>query len=48
MAAMGMKIGTLASRSGLPVKTLRYDEDLGLLAERSRQGGDVICPNLQV
>ncbi len=26
-----MKIGALAGRSGLPVKTLRYYEDLGLL-----------------
>ena len=29
--AAGMKIGVLASRSGLTVKTLRYYEDLGLL-----------------
>jgi DNA-binding transcriptional MerR regulator len=40
MAAVGMKIGALASLSGLPVKTLRYYEDLGLLPAVSRsQGG---------
>ncbi|MDM7952747.1 MAG: heavy metal-responsive transcriptional regulator [Cyanobium sp. CZS 25K] len=39
MAATGMKIGTLASRSGLPVKTLRYYEDLGLLPAIGRSDG---------
>ena len=31
MTAAGMKIGALAGRSGLPIKTLRYYEDIGLL-----------------
>jgi DNA-binding transcriptional MerR regulator len=35
----GMKIGALASRSGLPVKTLRYYEDLGLLPAIGRSEG---------
>ncbi len=35
----GMKIGMLASRSGLPVKTLRYYEDLGLLPAIGRSEG---------
>jgi DNA-binding transcriptional MerR regulator len=35
----GMKIGVLASRSGLPVKTLRYYEDLGLLPAIGRSEG---------
>jgi len=36
----GMKIGVLAARSGLPVKTLRYYEELGLLPAIGRsQGG---------
>jgi DNA-binding transcriptional MerR regulator len=35
----GMKIGTLADRSGLPVKTLRYYEDLGLLPAVGRSEG---------
>nr|WP_216900327.1 heavy metal-responsive transcriptional regulator [Synechococcus sp. CCY 9618] len=34
-----MKIGELARRSGLPVKTLRYYEDLGLLPVVSRSTG---------
>ena len=34
-----MKIGTLADRSGLPVKTLRYYEDLGLLPAVGRSEG---------
>lgn len=39
MAAGGMKIGALASRSGLSVKTLRYYEDLGLLPAIARSAG---------
>jgi DNA-binding transcriptional MerR regulator len=39
MAAVGMKIGVLAGRSGLPVKTLRYYEDLGLLPAIGRSEG---------
>jgi DNA-binding transcriptional MerR regulator len=39
MVAVGMKIGTLAGRSGLPVKTLRYYEDLGLLPAIGRSEG---------
>jgi MerR family transcriptional regulator, copper efflux regulator len=35
----GMKIGALAVRSGLPVKTLRYYEDLGLLPAIGRSEG---------
>jgi len=35
----GMKIGALADRSGLPVKTLRYYEDLGLLPAVGRSEG---------
>ena len=35
----GMKIGALAGRSGLPVKTLRYYEDLGLLPAIGRSEG---------
>ena len=35
----GMKIGALAGRSGLPVKTLRYYEDLGLLPAVGRSEG---------
>ncbi len=35
----GMKIGELAGRSGLPVKTLRYYEDLGLLPAIGRSEG---------
>jgi DNA-binding transcriptional MerR regulator len=34
-----MKIGELARRSGLPVKTLRYYEDLGLLPAVGRSPG---------
>jgi MerR family transcriptional regulator, copper efflux regulator len=34
-----MKIGALAARSGLPVKTLRYYEDLGLLPAIGRTEG---------
>ena len=34
-----MKIGELASRSGLPVKTLRYYEELGLLPAVGRSAG---------
>jgi DNA-binding transcriptional MerR regulator len=34
-----MKIGELARRSGLPVKTLRYYEDFGLLPARGRSVG---------
>ena len=34
-----MKIGELARRSGLPVKTLRYYEDFGLLPARGRSEG---------
>jgi MerR family copper efflux transcriptional regulator len=36
---IGMKIGVLAGRSGLPVKTLRYYEDLGLLPAIGRSDG---------
>lgn len=39
MTAIGMKIGALASRSGLPIKTLRYYEDLGLLPAVGRSEG---------
>jgi DNA-binding transcriptional MerR regulator len=39
MVAVGMKIGVLAGRSGLPVKTLRYYEDLGLLPAIGRSEG---------
>lgn len=43
MSAVGiktdMKIGVLAGRSGLPVKTLRYYEDLGLLPAIGRSEG---------
>ncbi|WP_216905365.1 heavy metal-responsive transcriptional regulator [Synechococcus sp. CCY 0621] len=35
----GMKIGVLAGRSGLPVKTLRFYEDLGLLPAIGRSEG---------
>jgi MerR family transcriptional regulator, copper efflux regulator len=35
----GMRIGVLAGRSGLPVKTLRYYEDLGLLPAIGRSEG---------
>lgn len=35
----GMKIGELASRSGLPVKTLRYYEEIGLLPAVGRSTG---------
>lgn len=34
-----MKIGALSARSGLPVKTLRYYEDLGLLPAIGRSEG---------
>ncbi|MCT0229981.1 heavy metal-responsive transcriptional regulator [Synechococcus sp. CS-1324] len=34
-----MKIGALSGRSGLPVKTLRYYEDLGLLPAIGRSEG---------
>ena len=34
-----MKIGALSLRSGLPVKTLRYYEDLGLLPAVGRSAG---------
>jgi MerR family transcriptional regulator, copper efflux regulator len=37
--ARAMKIGALASLSGLPVKTLRYYEDLGLLPAIGRTEG---------
>jgi len=36
---LAMKIGALARRSGLPVKTLRYYEDLGLLPAVGRSPG---------
>jgi DNA-binding transcriptional MerR regulator len=39
MAMAGMKIGALASSCGLPVKTLRYYEDLGLLPAIGRTEG---------
>jgi len=35
----GIKIGELAHRCGLPVKTLRYYEDLGLLPAAGRSPG---------
>jgi DNA-binding transcriptional MerR regulator len=35
----GMKIGVLAGRSGLPVKTLRYYDTLGLLPAIGRSEG---------
>ena len=34
-----MKIGALAGRSGLPIKTLRYYEDIGLLPAVGRSEG---------
>lgn len=39
MDTVAMKIGELAARSGLPVKTLRYYEDLGLLPAIGRTDG---------
>jgi len=39
MQAPGMKIGVLARRSGMTVKTLRYYEDLGLLPAIGRSEG---------
>lgn len=39
MVAVGMKIGALSGRSGLPVKTLRYYEQLGLLPAIGRSEG---------
>lgn len=39
MLAIGMKIGVLARRSGMTVKTLRYYEDLGLLPAIGRSEG---------
>lgn len=42
-----LKIGEVAARSGLPVKTLRYYDDLGLLApvvSRSRAGYRLFAP----
>ena len=39
MTAAGMKIGALAGRSGLPIKTLRYYEDIGLLPAVGRSEG---------
>ena len=39
MVAVGMKIGALAGRSGLPVKTLRFYGDLGLLPAIGRSEG---------
>jgi DNA-binding transcriptional MerR regulator len=36
---VGIRIGELARRSGLPVKTLRYYEDLGLLPALGRSKG---------
>lgn len=38
-AKVGMKIGVLARRSGMTVKTLRYYEDLGLLPAVGRSEG---------
>ena len=37
--AVGIKIGELARRSGLPVKTLRYYEEIGLLPAVGRSPG---------
>ncbi|MCV0395953.1 MAG: Cu(I)-responsive transcriptional regulator [Rhizobiaceae bacterium] len=34
-----MNIGTVAERSGLPVKTIRYYEDIGLLKPARRDNG---------
>jgi len=39
MTTAGMKIGALAGRSGLPIKTLRYYEDIGLLPAVGRSEG---------
>ncbi len=39
MQSPGMKIGLLARRSGMTVKTLRYYEDLGLLPAIGRSEG---------
>lgn len=33
---MAMRIGELATRSGLPVKTIRYYSDIGVLPEAAR------------
>jgi DNA-binding transcriptional MerR regulator len=34
-----MNIGTAAERAGLPAKTIRYYEDIGLLAPERRENG---------
>ncbi len=44
-----LKIGQVATRSGLPVKTIRYYEEIGLLApnvERSPAGYRLFTPNV--
>lgn len=39
MATKTLKIGDLAAKFGLTVRTIRYYEDLGLLKSKSRQEG---------
>ncbi len=39
MQSLGMKIGVLARRSGMSVKTLRFYEELGLLPAIGRSDG---------
>ena len=39
MAGRGVPIGTVADRYGVPVTTLRYWEDIGLLPPQERSGG---------
>jgi DNA-binding transcriptional MerR regulator len=34
-----LKIGKVAAQSGLPIKTIRYDESLGLLTVADRTEG---------
>jgi len=48
-AAERYKIGQVAEQSGLPVKTIRYYEEIGLLApnvERSESGYRLFDPNV--
>lgn len=44
-----LKIGQVAAESGLPIKTIRYYEELGLLApvvKRSRSGYRLFCEDV--
>lgn len=46
---MTLKIGEAAAKSGLPVKTIRYYDDIGLLAptvERSQSGYRLFVPQV--